>query len=153
MTRARAKALQHEVNSLLSTCDFNTPLDDMLLHSDMLWCVIRYQPQRLHPLGQGTNTKERKRWAESSKVTRDGTTARRSSLAWKSYKIGTTSAPTPVLPLALQDRYYWPTTGLLPDGAPELSVTRQTKTGTGPGTTATWASTTASDVAFGLWPV
>jgi hypothetical protein len=31
MTQARAKALQHKVNSLLSIYDFDTPLDGMLL--------------------------------------------------------------------------------------------------------------------------
>jgi len=41
MTRARARAIHDEVNSLLTTFDFNTPLDGLLLHSDTL-CVIRY---------------------------------------------------------------------------------------------------------------
>ena len=44
MTRARAKAIQLEVNSLLSTHDFDTPLDGMLLTTNTL-CVIRYIPQ------------------------------------------------------------------------------------------------------------
>ena len=41
MTRARARAIHDEVNSLLTTFDLNTPLDGLLLHSDTL-CVIRY---------------------------------------------------------------------------------------------------------------
>ena len=44
MTRARARAIHDEVNSLLTTFDFNTPLDGLLLHSDTL-CVIRYIEQ------------------------------------------------------------------------------------------------------------
>src|SRR4051812_13256342 len=42
MTRARAKLLQAKVNSLLSLCDFDTPLDGMLLHTHTL-CIIRYE--------------------------------------------------------------------------------------------------------------
>ena len=40
MTRARAKAIQEKVNSLLSLCDFVTPLDGMLPHAPTL-CVLR----------------------------------------------------------------------------------------------------------------
>src|SRR3954465_1950754 len=36
MTRARAKLLQAKVNSLLSLCDFDTPLDGLLLHTPTL---------------------------------------------------------------------------------------------------------------------
>src|SRR5664279_2674940 len=43
VTRGQAKALRDKVNSLLSMCDFDAPLDGMLLHSDML-CVLRYHP-------------------------------------------------------------------------------------------------------------
>src|SRR4051812_50219787 len=42
MTRARAKLLQTKVNSLLSLCDFDTPLDGLLLHTQTL-CIIRYE--------------------------------------------------------------------------------------------------------------
>ena len=42
MTRARAKLLQAKVNSLLSLCDFDTPLDGLLLHTHTL-CIIRYE--------------------------------------------------------------------------------------------------------------
>ena len=34
MTRAHAKAIQTKVNSLLSMCDFDTPLDGMLCHEN-----------------------------------------------------------------------------------------------------------------------
>ena len=47
MTRARARAMQQKVNSLLSTLDLGTYLDGMLFTSDTL-CVIRYIPQE-HP--------------------------------------------------------------------------------------------------------
>ena len=41
MTRARVKALHDKVNSLLSMCDLDTPLNGLLLHSDTL-CVLSY---------------------------------------------------------------------------------------------------------------
>ena len=44
MTRARAKAIQEKVTSLLTTLDLDTSLDGMLLTADTL-CVIRYLPQ------------------------------------------------------------------------------------------------------------
>ena len=40
MTRARVKALHDKVNSLLSMCDLDTPLNGLLLHSDTL-CILR----------------------------------------------------------------------------------------------------------------
>ena len=40
MTRARVKALHDKVNSLLSMCDLDTPLNGLLLHSDTL-CLLR----------------------------------------------------------------------------------------------------------------
>ena len=43
MTRARAKAIQEKVNSLLSTLDLGTYLDGMLFTLDTL-CVIKYIP-------------------------------------------------------------------------------------------------------------
>ena len=43
MTRARVKALHDKVNLLLSTFNFGSTLDGVLLHSDVL-CVIRYEP-------------------------------------------------------------------------------------------------------------
>jgi hypothetical protein len=43
MTTSRAKALQLEVNSLFSTCDFDSSLDG-ILHANTL-CVIRYNPR------------------------------------------------------------------------------------------------------------
>src|SRR3954470_10467424 len=52
MTRARAKFLQAKVNSLLSLCDFDTPLDGLLLHTHTL-CIIRYEEK-----DQGTEEKQ-----------------------------------------------------------------------------------------------
>ena len=51
MTRARAKLLQAKVNSLLSLCDFDTPLDGLLLHNHAL-CIIRYEEK--NPQDGGT---------------------------------------------------------------------------------------------------
>jgi hypothetical protein len=42
MTRARLKAIHDKVNSLLSTLDLGTLLDEMLPHVGVL-CVIRYE--------------------------------------------------------------------------------------------------------------
>ena len=44
MTRARAKAIHQEVNSLLFMYTFDTSLDGMLLHVNTL-CSIRYIEQ------------------------------------------------------------------------------------------------------------
>src|SRR3954463_50162 len=57
MTRARAKLLQAKVNSLLSLCDFDTPLDGLLLHMHTL-CIIRYEEKDL--VNGGTAAKEAK---------------------------------------------------------------------------------------------
>src|SRR3954453_15641802 len=52
MTRARAKILQAKVNSLLSLCDFDTPLDGLLLHTHTL-CIIRYEEKDPRDGGNG----------------------------------------------------------------------------------------------------
>ena len=43
ITRARAKLLQAKVNTLLSMCDLNSPLDGVLLSSSTL-CILSYEP-------------------------------------------------------------------------------------------------------------
>src|SRR4051812_779671 len=48
MTRARTKILQAKVNSLLSSCDFNTSLDGLLLHAQTL-CILNYEPNEASP--------------------------------------------------------------------------------------------------------
>jgi hypothetical protein len=48
MTRSRAIAIYDKVNLLLSTCDFNTPLDSLLPNSNTLF-VISYNPQGAKP--------------------------------------------------------------------------------------------------------
>src|SRR3954469_1001566 len=57
MTRARAKLLQAKVNSLLSLCDFDTPLDGLLLHTHTL-CIIRYEEK--NPQNGGAPAEETK---------------------------------------------------------------------------------------------
>ena len=42
MTRSRVKALHEKVTSLLSMCDFDTPLNGLLLQSDTL-CVLSHE--------------------------------------------------------------------------------------------------------------
>ena len=44
MTRARAKAIRDKVNSFLSTCDLDFPLNGLLPHADTL-CILRYNSQ------------------------------------------------------------------------------------------------------------
>src|SRR5215216_5803421 len=76
MTRARAKLLQAKVNSLLALCDFDTPLDGLLLHTHTL-CIIRYEEK--DPQNGGAPVEETKR-SLSPAVLPDlatGTTARR----------------------------------------------------------------------------
>ena len=48
MIHARTKLLQAKVNSLLSSCDFNTPLDGLLLHSQTLR-ILSYEPNEASP--------------------------------------------------------------------------------------------------------
>ena len=61
LTRARVKALHDKVNSLLSMCDLDTPLNGLLLHSDTL-CILRNNYQEDHQasaeVGQGTSQEE-----------------------------------------------------------------------------------------------
>src|SRR4051812_39036849 len=47
MTPARAKLLQAKVNSLLSSCDFDLPLDGLLLHATTL-CILSYEATSPH---------------------------------------------------------------------------------------------------------
>src|SRR3954469_14741470 len=54
MTRARAKLLQAKVNSLLSLCDFDTPLYGLLLHTHTL-CIIRYEEKDPRNGGEATS--------------------------------------------------------------------------------------------------
>jgi hypothetical protein len=57
MTRARVKAIQHEVNSLLSTYDLDNPLDGLLLNANTIY-VIRCIVQELHPWNQANGREE-----------------------------------------------------------------------------------------------
>ena len=61
MTRARVKALHDKVNSLLSMCDLDTPLNGLLLHSDTL-CILRHEPledlQGSVEVGQGSSQED-----------------------------------------------------------------------------------------------
>lgn len=71
MTRAQRKALQHEVNSLLSMYDFDILMDGMLLHSDVL-CLISWEPQELHHVnprsGHGRGEKNDEATAEGEEL-------------------------------------------------------------------------------------
>lgn len=51
------KDLHDKVNSILSTLDLDTPLNDLLLHSETL-CVIRYEPREEYAKGGPTPDKE-----------------------------------------------------------------------------------------------
>ena len=52
LTRARAKLLQDKVNSLLSMCDLNSPMNGMLLNAHTL-CILRFEPLRATPCEKG----------------------------------------------------------------------------------------------------
>ena len=58
MTRARAKAIQDKVNSFLSTCDYNFPLNGLLPHADVL-SVLRYNPQEATPKDQDNELEQK----------------------------------------------------------------------------------------------
>ena len=70
LTRARAKALQDKVTSLLSTLNLDTSLDGVLLTADT-WCVIRCEGLEDHPRSYRQHNKEeggeeKKKQAETS---------------------------------------------------------------------------------------
>ena len=70
MTRARAKAIHDKVNSLLSSCDFDTPMDGILLHQSVL-CILTYTP-RTPPRGNTeAGVEEEWKGAEEAKPTPD----------------------------------------------------------------------------------
>ena len=52
LTRARAKLQQDKVNSLLSMCDLNSPLDGVLLSASTL-CTLRYEATEATPCERG----------------------------------------------------------------------------------------------------
>ena len=52
MTRARARTIQAKVNSLLSMCDFDTPLDGMLLHAHTLCVRFRHSEETQGDTGE-----------------------------------------------------------------------------------------------------
>src|SRR5215216_4767705 len=79
MTRARAKLLQAKVNSLLSLCDFDTPLDGLLLHNHAL-CIIRYEEK--NPQDGGAPADKTKN-SLSPAVLPDLTTG---TTAWRHYR-------------------------------------------------------------------
>src|SRR4051812_36498584 len=140
MTRARAKLLQAKVNSLLSLCDFDTPLDGLLLHTHTL-CIIRYEEK--NPQDEGAPTEETK-CSLSPAVLPDLATG---TTAWRYYR--PTLPPTTEGPRAAQtlsvtggttvprsgttrQRYYRP---LLPPPTEGPSASPRTTSGTtGPGT-------------------
>ena len=109
MTRARAKLLQAKVNSLLSLCDFDTPLDGLLLHTHTL-CIIRYEEK--NPQDEGAPA-DKTKCSLSPAVLPDLATG---TTAWRYYRqmllpttegsraaqelsvTGGTTGPDPVLP-------------------------------------------------------
>jgi hypothetical protein len=107
MTRARAKALHHEVNSLLSTCDFDTPLDGVLLDANTL-CIIRYQPQERHPSDQDIEPRSKHQGEEAQPALglvlpllefQAGTTTHTAGQLPTAAKTGTTACTAASLPL------------------------------------------------------
>ena len=74
LTRARAKALQEKVTSLLSTFHLGTPLDGMILTADTL-CVVRYIPQESPPWSPTIETETRCEEKRAAAAAEGGTTA------------------------------------------------------------------------------
>ena len=68
MTRARARALETEVTSLLSDISYD-PLETWLLPKSGMLCMIRYQedpPEDAHEDGQDPkSTKEKNQWKKA----------------------------------------------------------------------------------------
>ena len=100
MTRARAKLLQAKVNSLLSSCQFDTSLDGVLLHATTL-CIIRYEAStQPHAPKDGEQGAERE--AEDAGAAQTGVSGLRTpeSLAYQSLWPEDTgvSGPTSGLP-------------------------------------------------------
>lgn len=101
MTRARVKTLHDKVNSLLSMCDLDTPLNGLLFHSDTL-CVLRYKLHEDTPPGdedgQGLSQEDTTpNYGDGQEVIREeGEEKAEQSLA------GTTRIPRPVLPPSRQ---------------------------------------------------
>ena len=91
MTRARVKALHDKVNSLLSMCDLDTPLNGLLLHSDTL-CLLRNHLDD-DPQWSGEDDHQ-------EKIQEDGQEEERGKGAGKPEEVptGTTGPERPVLP-------------------------------------------------------
>ena len=99
MTRARVKALHDKVNSLLSMCDLDTPLNGLLLHSDTL-CILR---NNYHEDLQERRVKRKmKKQSSGTTAEKAGTTARRLTMKLKREKLQAAVLPPPpaVLPPA-----------------------------------------------------
>ena len=119
MTRSRVKAIHDKVTSLLSMCDFDTPLNGLLLHSDTL-CILRCDP---HEDLQGSVEDGQ----ESSQEEEDET----------KLESGGTTDPDPVLPRHLES--------VLPQLLPHLPGGTDIAT-IHPGSTAEWPGTTVKRV-------
>ena len=76
MTRARARALETEVTSLLSDISYD-PLETWLLPKSAMLCMIRYQedpPEDAHEDGQDPKSKEEvNQWKKAKEASRHRT--------------------------------------------------------------------------------
>ena len=109
MTRARVKDLHDKVNSLLSMCDLDTPLNGLLLHSDTL-CVLSYGgpedpyedgQEVIQVDGEDDQEKPQEEDGEEDQTASGGTTARARHGTTATCRRGTTApttAPTTVSP-------------------------------------------------------
>ena len=70
MTRARVKALHDKVNSLLSMCDLDTPLNGLLLHTETL-CILRNHLDD-DPQWSGEDDQEKTQEDDQEKTQEDG---------------------------------------------------------------------------------
>ena len=132
MTRARVKALRDKVNSLLSMCDLDTPLNGLLLHSDTL-CILR---NHLDDDPQWSEEDDREKTQEDGQESsQEGEDEDQTASG------GTTGSPEPVLPPSPDVAPVEATTGSGTTSRARLGTTATCRRGT---TAPTTAPTTVS---------
>jgi hypothetical protein len=94
MKRDRANCIHQKVNSLLSTCDFDTTLDGLLPHANTL-CLIRCLPQELLSSDHDIEPTTREQGEDSSSTPDNGWYDRPSKARTTAYPMACTISPLP----------------------------------------------------------
>ena len=105
MTRARVKALHDKVNSLLSMCDLDTPLNGLLLHSDTL-CILRHDPHE--DLQESVEVGQESSQEDEGEGEKNGNKSQAAVLPPQDQSSQTRPHPSPAEPEEA-GRYYCPT--------------------------------------------